>query len=159
MIKNLRKEEEYKNMYVNYFSFKFHENQELCPDAKIWVPLLNDFIEAPACFCFGRSLVFSFERPEETLYYYRKLSFYPLNYYTIAVYELNLPDMYYTLLEIIEITTWKSIPNITDELFHTSVPISYSEIINLHIMLVPFIPQLRNPGYVSIYLCYFINLI
>lgn len=130
-------------MYVNYLYFKFKENQNLCTDVTIWVPTLNKFINAPACSCFGRTKVLPFECSEETFRSHQELSFYPLNSERVAVYKINFPGPYYTLLTIDRIN-WRNVIHNQVDLFTTKVPVSYSEIVDLHRMLDPFIPQLED---------------
>lgn len=145
IIKRLRKEEEYKNMYVNYLLFKHNENKNLCIDIKIWVPLLNEFIKAPACHCFGRPAILSLEYPQETFQRFQELMFYPLNSDIIAVYKINFSsETYYTLLEIVTCGNWSQIDKTDDDLFAIPVPIGYCTNVKLNEIWDILISQLTS---------------
>lgn len=155
MITNLRKKEkQYENMYVNYFIFKLKEKDAglLCSDERIWVPSLEEYVNAPLCYCFGRPPILRFELPEETLQYYQELSFYPLSRDQIAVYKINLPGKFYTLLEIFDNIIWENLSIDDINLFKIPLPISYSDPATLQKMLNPFIKDLTTSRYVFAYL-------
>lgn len=148
VIKDLRSNEGYVDVYVNYTAI-FMYSGERCMKIFVWVPPISANAEQNACACFIRSSVIPLDTPHEYIDYYKKIMIYPKSTNQMMVFAYNEKLQSYSLLEIYSNKFWTEYRSTPIKTVIMVIPQSYGEILNLQTFLNPIFLQLTHYRYVQ----------
>lgn len=147
MIRQLRKKENYDDVYVNYLAF---QDNDMCSTIKVWIDELNGYASHTALICYVRQAITEDDRLNKTPPY-TQIALFPETTHNMMIFVYNPKISFYNFVDIIENIRWVRYKNIDPVVFGISVPKSYN-INAMYNELHGNVQNLTRNKYVKIYL-------